>query len=246
MESFKDCTKEEINELLAKGNEALNKFRKENKINSILLFGIGEFWNNVITNIKDIPKVTKLFSDTNKQSLEKFNQNNSILFLQDYKLSPTDTGNKNNYSRIYKHLMKNKEQITEKIKNYDYIIICTLSDEKEYNCLAEAVADICAQSVKRFMICCTARYNLFLPAFLNLSKRISNRFINKMKKKNYLLNEINPIDTSFTCDKIVFEYKGENYQSFGQTNTDLTFTYEFNIEIFADIFAYNIINLLGI
>ena len=245
--AIKDFTEKDYKEFSKKQEEAMKKFKEQNNINSILLFGICDFGNKIISNIKDMPHVAKLYTETDKKSLEKFNKKDTYLFLEDYKLSQ-GIWDKNNYSKIHKHILENKQEIIDKIKEYDYVIICTSSGDKMNNCLSEAVADICSETNKRFMICHT-RDKYFCTSFLDLeklTKRRSIRFINKMKKKKYLINEIIQIDTSFVCDKAEFEYKGKNYQTYGFTNADLTYSSEFNCKIFAKTVEYNIIKMLEV
>ncbi len=245
MKTFKEFSEKETKEFNEKQNEALKKFKKEHRINNILLFGINDFGSSVISEIKDIPKVTKLFSNTDKKQLDKSNKNNTFLFLQDYKLSK-GLWDKNNYSKIYKHLIAHKEQIIEKIKNYDYIIICTRSGDKMDSCIAKALADICNEINKQFMICHT-RGKFAHMCFLDiekLTKRISQRFVNIMKKKKYLINEIEEVSTSLVSTKADFEYKCKKYSAYSFANSDLTYGTKFNIKIFANVVEYNIIKML--
>lgn len=248
MKTFKDWSDTEIRNLMKAQTKALLKSKKEHKINSMLLFGICDFGCKILTNIKEIPKVTKLFSDTDEKTLEKYDKNNIFLFLQDYKLSK-GLWDKNNYSKIYKHILENKQQVADKIKNYDYVIICTSSNNQMDICLAEAVADICAETNKRFMICHSTDIIVPITCLSTSAKYLKTRckkFINKMKKKKYLLNEIIQLDTFFVCDKAEFEYKGKTYQTYGFTNADLTYSSEFNCKIFANTVEYNIIKMLEV
>lgn len=242
MKTFKDFTDKEIRELIKKQEDAIKQLKKQNETNNILLFGIGSFGNKIISNVKDMSKVTKIFSDVNEKYLEKYDKNDILLFLKGYKLSE-DIWDKNNYSKIYKYLIANKEHIAEKIKSYDYIIICTRSNYKMDACLAEAVADTCNETKKRFMICHST--DVIFPNLEKISKRRSVRFINKMKKKKYLLNEIAKINTCFVCDNVDVEYQGKIYSSLTYTNYT-NIDSDFNIKVFARAVEYNIIKMLEV
>lgn len=239
---IKNLTK--AKEFCKKSEDALKKYKKEHKINNILLIGIDDFGNKVISHIKDIPNVNRLYTGTNEKSLEKFDKQNTLLFSNSKKSKALSA--LRDYARIRKYLSEYKQEIIDRTKGYDYVIICTRTGYKTDNCLTEAVADICSEINKRFMICHT-RDKILCTSFLDIekqSKRRSVRFINKMKKKKYLLNEIVQVDTSFVCDKAEFEYKGKVYQTFGIANADLTYGSELNCKIFAKAVEYNIIKML--
>ena len=137
-----------------------------------------------------------------------------------------------------------KKEIIEIIKDYDYIIICTRYNYKMDACLAEGVADICNETKKRFMICHST--DVIFPNLEKISKRRSVRFINKMKKKKYLLNEIEEVSTSLVSTKADFVYKGKKYSVYSLANSDLTYGTKFNIKNFANVIEYDIIKMLEV
>lgn len=242
--TFKDFTEKEIRELTEKQEKAIKVFKEQNKINKILLFGICDFGNQIISNIKDMPNVSKLYTETDKKYLENFDSKDTYLFLKEYKQSK-GLWDENNYSEIYKLILKNKQEIVDKIKEYDYIIICTCSNYEIHSCLTEAVADICSETQKRFMICHSTDDIFSLSCIAKSAENLKIKikiFINKMEKKKYIVNEIPRINTSFTCDKIDFEYQSKTYTSFSLTYTNIDA--DFNTKVFAKAVECNIVKMM--
>ena len=153
MRTFKDLTDNEVQEFSKYQDKTIKNYKKQNKINNILLFGIGNFGNKIVSKIKNIPNVSKLCSDINKKWLEDTSSDNDkLLFLENYPLSDGiwDT---NDYADIYKQMIQNEDLIINKIQDFDYIIICTNSDGKMNSCLSEAVADTCKKiNIETFLI----------------------------------------------------------------------------------------------
>ena len=247
MRTFKDLTDNEVQEFSKYQDDTIKNYKKQNKINNILLFGIGNFGNKIVSKIKNIPNVSKLCSDINKKWLEDTSSDNDkLLFLENYPLSDGiwDT---NDYADIYKQMIQNEDLIINKIQDFDYIIICTNSDDKMNSCLSEAIADTCKKINKRFMIC-HSRDN-FLHAVANaedLSKQRSKEFVDKMQRKQYILNEIPIINTNFAYDKVHVDYLGLSSNVLINTNVNSKEDSDINTYTFAHVLEMNIIKILEV
>lgn len=247
MRTFKDLTDNEVQEFSKYQDKTIKNYKKQNKINNILLFGIGNFGNKIVSKIKNIPNVSKLCSDINKKWLEDTSSDNDkLLFLENYPLSDGiwDT---NDYADIYKQMILNEDLIIDKIQGFDYIILCTNSDDKMNSCLSEAVADTCKKLNKRFMIC-HSRDN-FLHAVANaegLSKQRSIEFVEKMQRKKYILNEIPLINTNLAYDRVNVNYLGLSSNVLINTNVNSKEDSDINTYTFAHVLEMNIIKILEV
>ena len=128
--------------------------------------------------------------------------------------------------------------------NYDYIVICTVVDDEEYNLVTEVLADFIKQQNKRFMICHTKTYLSYMAGISGTKKfkEISDIFLTKMKEKKYITNEINNVNTSLSYDIVNFKFQEGNYKSIlavGSSEYE-----EINSDIFAKIVENSIIKML--
>ena len=247
MKTFNDLTEDEVQAFSKYQDEVIKNYKEQNRINNILLFGIGYLGNKVISRMKNIPNVSKLCSDINKKWLDDVSsENDSLLFLENYSFADGiwDT---NDYADIYKQMIQNENAIIDKIMGFDYMIICTNSDDKMNSCLSEAVADTCKKLNKRFMIC-HSRDNSF-HAVVNvedLSKQRSKEFVDKMQKKKYILNEIPLINTNFAYDRAHINYLGFSSDLVINTNVNSKEDSAINTNTFAYVLEMNIMKLLEV
>lgn len=216
----------------------------KNKINTVLLIGVGSFGNNAILKIKDSPNISKLYTDIDSTSLAKFPQKQTVLLTENYHMDNYLWANKN-HEKIYKEILENSKKFQKYIKNYDYVMICTTSDCIINTSATEAIADICSKSNKRFFIAHTSEpfYHTVVNA-PKTSKQRTSKFVKKMDDKKYLTNEIPTINTAFIYD--IAKVQVDNITTETQLLTQISSEDDenTNINIFAQVLELNIINML--
>ena len=241
MKTFKEMTEQEIKEVTLQQECAIKEYKSAHKINNVLIIGVGLYCNKAISKISKNDNITKLFIDTNNKWLKEFSDYPNIDLSEekisdDKDLWKTDYKNK----KIYNEISKFQVYFT----NYDYIVICTVTDDEEYNLVTEVLADFIKQQNKRFMICHTKTYLSYMAGISGTKKfkEISDNFLSKMKEKKYITNEINNVNTSLSYDVVNFKFQEGNYKSIlavGSREYE-----EINSDIFAKIVENSIIKML--
>lgn len=243
MKTFKEMTEQEIKEVTLQQESAIKEYKSTHKINNVLIIGVGLYCNRAISKINRHNNITKLFIDTNSKRLKEFSDYPNIDLSEekisdDKDLWKTDYKNK----KIFNEISKFQVYFT----NYDYIVICTVTDDEEYNLVTEILADFIKQQNKRFMICHTKTYLSYVAGISGIKKfsEISNNFLAKMKEKKYITNEINNVSTSLLYDVVSFKSQNENYKTNLATKSDSRKYEEINSDIFAKIVENSIIKML--
>lgn len=243
MKSFKEMTEQEIKEFTTQQEKFVKEYKSANKINNVLLIGVGTYCNKAISKVNNLNNISKLYIDINKKWLEKYSDYMSL------DLSEENISNKirlwkdeDKYKKLYDEITKYQVLFT----NYDYIIICATVDNEEYNLITEVIAVFCKKQNKKFMICHTKTFLNYAAGItgINKFKEISDKFLSKIKSKNYITNEIKNVDTSLLYDITSFKFHDQDYKTNLTTKSNILEYEEINSDIFAKIVENSIIKML--
>jgi len=241
MRTFKEMTEQEIKEFTTQQEKFVKEYKSVNKINNVLLIGIGTYCNNAVFKVGKHENISKLYVDTNRKWLEQYS-NYPIIDLSKENISNKKSlwKDEDNYKKLYDEVSKYIVYFT----NYDYIVICSTTDNEEYTLVAEVIADFCKEQNKKFMICHTKTYLSYMASVSGTKKfkEISDNFLSKMKEKKYITNEISNVNTSLSYDVVNFKFQEGNYKSIlAVGNSEYE---EINSDIFSKIVNNSIIKML--
>ena len=96
MKTFKEMTEQEIKEVTLQQECAIKEYKSANKINNVLIIGVGLYCNKAISKISKNNNITKLFIDTNSKWLEEFSDYPNI-DLSEEKISDNKDLGKTDY-----------------------------------------------------------------------------------------------------------------------------------------------------
>ena len=229
---LKDLTTDEIKEFSKIRDEQVNLYKQNNLISNILVISIGSNCNKAISKMERISNVSTLLTDTKSEWLADFGDYNCLSLVK----NNTDSLWEMDKDKLFSEIKNIKTNLVEQVNKFDYIIICTESDNNEYSYSAEYIADICSKENIRFMICYTKNNEMIdFINFEEISKKKTEDFIARIKKKNYILNEIASSKSYVHIDNCNFRYKSKKFTT--QICTQKT---NFNEKLFTFIITENI------